>query len=411
FRAITLEMALSSTLKEIKNSLICPFGSLVVGSRRLASIVSGEMASPLAVGTHGSTLSIMMVVAFKAQSPNVGVPPRQGIYLKSTSCKLILTCNSVVAYMENRFYLFEPLSKTNNSFSTLKIYGLTFEEAPVTTLWDTNAQTRFETASKNSHDPPLLKVNTSGSGEDSMKHQDDLVDFIPPTPYDSPLLGGHILGSDEGRPNINELMNICKQLLNKVLALEQFKIAQDLLIKRLKKKVKILEKKQRARNPRMKLFKLGTSKKKTLDKENDVNIAELVFTASDVVNAAGVIPDVSAAGPSTSVIGPSTSTAEDTFKDEMTTIADKLMAIRRIRSRTTSVMLKKNQGEQHHQQYKSKTKQAKSSKKRSRADHDKEGIKKQKIEEGDAKKEELRACLDIVLVDDTAINVESLATK
>nr|GEZ54098.1 ribonuclease H-like domain-containing protein [Tanacetum cinerariifolium] len=285
------------------------------------------------------------------------------------------------------------------------------KKAPVTTLWDTNAQTRFETASKNSHDPPLLKVDTSRSGEDSMKHQDDLADFIPPTPYDSPLLGGHILGSDEGRPKINELMNICNILSNKVLALEQFKIAQDLVIKRSKKKVKILEKKQRARNPRMKLFKIGTSKKKTLDKENDVNIAELVFTASDVVNAAGVILDVSAAGPSTSVVGPSTSTAEDTFKDEITTIADKLMAIRRIRSRTTLVMLKKNQGEQHHQQYKSKTKQAKSGKKRSRADHDKEGVKKQKIEEGDAKKEELRACLDIVPVDDIAINVESLATK
>ncbi|GJY32568.1 hypothetical protein Tco_0417037 [Tanacetum coccineum] len=37
-------------------------------------------------------------------------------------------------------------------------------------------------------------------------------------------------------------------------------------------------------------------------------------------------------------------------------------------------------------------------------------VKKQKLE-GDAEKEELRACLDIVLGDDIAINVESLATK
>ncbi|GJX76004.1 hypothetical protein Tco_0322815 [Tanacetum coccineum] len=50
----------------------------------------------------------------------------------------------------------------------------------------------FETASKQSHDPPLSKVNTSGSGEDSMEHQDDLTDFIPPTPHDSPLLGGFL---------------------------------------------------------------------------------------------------------------------------------------------------------------------------------------------------------------------------
>nr|GEX80130.1 putative ribonuclease H-like domain-containing protein [Tanacetum cinerariifolium] len=49
----------------------------------------------------------------------------------------------------------------------------------VTTLGDTDAQTRFETASKQSHDLPLLEVNTSGSGEDSMEHQDDLMDFVP----------------------------------------------------------------------------------------------------------------------------------------------------------------------------------------------------------------------------------------
>nr|GFB78615.1 hypothetical protein [Tanacetum cinerariifolium] len=216
----------------------------------------------------------------------------------------------------------------------------------VTTLGDKNAQIRFETASKQSYDPPLIEVSTSGSGQDSMEYQDDLTDFVPPTPHDLPLSGGHTLGSDEGRPNINEFMNIYTQLSNMVLALEQFKTAQDLMIKRLRKKDKILEKKQWARTSGMKLFKIGTSKKKTLDKknvskhergesnktdelnlsdkgsgetkvfdytttaENDVNAAEPVFTAGDAVNAASVIPDVSAVGPSTSTIG-------DIFEDEM----------------------------------------------------------------------------------------------
>nr|GEY04386.1 hypothetical protein [Tanacetum cinerariifolium] len=49
--------------------------------------------------------------------------------------------------------------------------------------------------------------------------------------------------------------------------------------------------------------------------------------------------DVSAAGLSTSNVGPSTSTVEDIFKDEMTTMADTLMAIRRTRPRTTSVVI------------------------------------------------------------------------
>ncbi|GJX07643.1 hypothetical protein Tco_0195575 [Tanacetum coccineum] len=38
-----------------------------------------------------------------------------------------------------------------------------------TILGDVDAQTRFETTSKQSNDPPLLKVNTFGSGEDNMK--------------------------------------------------------------------------------------------------------------------------------------------------------------------------------------------------------------------------------------------------
>ncbi|GJU17510.1 hypothetical protein Tco_1145476 [Tanacetum coccineum] len=137
-----------------------------------------------------------------------------------------------------------------------------------TTLGDANAQTRLETASKQSYDPPLSEVNTSGSREDSMEHQDDLADFVPPTPHDSPLLGGNTPRSDEGRPNINELMAIYTKLSNRVLALETSKTAQDLVNKKLKKKVKRLEKKERARTPGMKLFKISTSRRKSLDKEN-----------------------------------------------------------------------------------------------------------------------------------------------
>nr|GEV49480.1 hypothetical protein [Tanacetum cinerariifolium] len=142
-----------------------------------------------------------------------------------------------------------------------------------------------------------------------------------------------------------------------------------------KKKVKRLEKKQRARTLGMKLFKIGTSKKKTLDKENvakhgrdesnrteelnlsdkgsgktkvfdyttaaekDGNVAEPVSTTGDAVYGASVIHDVSVFGPSTSATGPSISTTKDIFEDEMTTIADILMAIRRTRPRTTSVVI------------------------------------------------------------------------
>nr|GEZ09161.1 hypothetical protein [Tanacetum cinerariifolium] len=371
------------------------------------------------------------------------------------------------------------------------------------------------------------EVNTSGSGEDNMEQQDDLTDFIPPTPHDSPLLGGHIPGSDEGRPNINELMNICNKLSNKVLALEQFKTAQDLIGTSKKKTLdkENVYKQGRDESKRTKELNLsdkGSGETKVFDYttlvEKDVNADEPVSTAGDVVNAASVNPDASVVGPSTSAAGPSTSIAEDIFEDEMTTMADTLIAIRKTRPRTTSLVIHddeeeprratplpivqsqdkerlqheereqftvdeqarmlvdliaerkrffstqraeqirnkpptkaqlknkmvtylKHMGKYTHNQLTRKRfkeiqmlyereqkwindfvpidseevnyskQQAESSKKRSRVDHDKESVKKQKLKEDDAKKEELRACLDIVLVDDIAINVESLATK
>ncbi|GKF68790.1 hypothetical protein Tco_0198469, partial [Tanacetum coccineum] len=71
--------------------------------------------------------------------------------------------------------------------------------------------------------------------------------------------------------------------------------------------------------------------------------AEQITTARDTLNTASI--NVSAAGPShvstagplnVSAAGPSTSTDGDIFEDEMTTIADTLMAIRSARPRTTS---------------------------------------------------------------------------
>ncbi|GJS67680.1 retrovirus-related pol polyprotein from transposon TNT 1-94 [Tanacetum coccineum] len=233
-----------------------------------------------------------------------------------------------------------------------------------------------ETEIPQSSGPPN-KVSTSGSGEDSIEYQVDLTDFVPPTPYDSPLSVGHTPGSDEGRPNFKELINLYTQLSNRVLALENSKTAQDLVIQKLKKRVKRLEKALRARTPGMKLFKIGTSRRKGLDKENvskqgrksdktkpmfndsdfDVlddamenvkggSIAEQITTARDTLNTDSINVStvgplhVSTVGPSNvSTAGPSAGTAGDIFEDEMITIADTLVPIRSARSRTISVII------------------------------------------------------------------------
>ncbi|GJR69430.1 putative ribonuclease H-like domain-containing protein [Tanacetum coccineum] len=315
------------------------------------------------------------------------------------------------------------------------------------TLGYADAQTRFETASKQSCDPPLLEINTSGSGEDSMEHQDDLTDFVPPTPYDSPLSGGHTPRSDEDCSRFGD--------------------------QKLKRKFKRLEKKLRARTPGMKLFKIGTSKRKSLDKENvskqgrnlktmlmfeegdfdddfddidymvneaienvegeTINVGGAVNTPTTGVNAASA--SVTTAGVSISTDEPRTppTTTKTAFKDEDLTIAQTLVNMRNVQARIDAdALLAARLQEEEREQFSineqarflvdkiaerksgkkdnDSQKQAESSKKRPRAEHDEESIKKQKLED-DAEKEELRACLDIVPEDDIAINVESLATK
>ncbi|GKC82589.1 hypothetical protein Tco_1138306 [Tanacetum coccineum] len=191
------------------------------------------------------------------------------------------------------------------------------------------AQTRSERASKHSYDSPLLGGNTPRSDEERMDRielDDGLMNsHVPPTTYYSPL-------SETA--------------------------AGELVIRKLKKKVKKLEKKLRARTPRMKLFKIGTSRRKSLDKENvskqgrksdktkpmfddsdfaelDVdnamenvegnaetqgrNTAEQITTVGDTVNTASI--DVSAARPSN------------------VSTANTLVAIRSTRPRTTSVII------------------------------------------------------------------------
>ncbi|GJR22098.1 ribonuclease H-like domain-containing protein [Tanacetum coccineum] len=146
------------------------------------------------------------------------------------------------------------------------------------------ALTRSERASKHSYDSPLPGGNILESDKERFE-QDDLTDFVPQTPHDPPLTGGHMPGSDEGRPNINELMAIYTNLSNRVLALEQSKTAQDLVIRKRKK------------NDFAELDVDNAMENVEGDAETQGrNTAKQTTTAGDTVNTASI--DVSAAGPS-----------------------------------------------------------------------------------------------------------------
>ncbi|GKE17676.1 hypothetical protein Tco_1425253 [Tanacetum coccineum] len=105
-----------------------------------------------------------------------------------------------------------------------------------TILRDAEAQTRFETASKQSNDPPLSRVNILGSGEDKLK--------------------------------LKELMDLCIKLSDRVFDLETTKTAQAKEIASLKKRVKKLERKRKSKTPGMNLLKIGTSRRRSLGRED-----------------------------------------------------------------------------------------------------------------------------------------------
>ncbi|GJX73900.1 ribonuclease H-like domain-containing protein [Tanacetum coccineum] len=166
-----------------------------------------------------------------------------------------------------------------------------------TILGDGPAQTRFERLSKQSNDPPLSGVNTPRSGEDRLK--------------------------------IMELMEICTKLSDRVLALENVKTVQDLEITGLKKRVKKLEKKKKARTPQLKrrLFKvrIESSVDKRLETQGRYDHDIDVTTVSAPITSVGV--SVSTAEQSTP---PITTTV---IEDEDHIVAQTLMKMRSEKSK------------------------------------------------------------------------------
>ncbi|GJV56311.1 putative ribonuclease H-like domain-containing protein [Tanacetum coccineum] len=81
-------------------------------------------------------------------------------------------------------------------------------------------------------DPRENLEGTSGSQRDHVQ-----------IPYDSPLSGGHTSDRAEGGLNLDELLVLCTNLSNRVLALETSKDAQAAEILKLKTRIKKLEKK------------------------------------------------------------------------------------------------------------------------------------------------------------------------
>ncbi|GJX70250.1 hypothetical protein Tco_0307421 [Tanacetum coccineum] len=134
------------------------------------------------------------------------------------------------------------------------------------------------------------------------------IDKTPTMPHDSPLPRVHTLGSDEGRMQHNELMDLVTKLSDRVVALEtdltQTKKVYGAAFTKLIKKVKRLEKKDKLSKSRRKL-------RLVLSDEED-------FTTTNV--------PVTTAGAEISTASPEVKTAGDSV-DDIT--AESLVYIRR----------------------------------------------------------------------------------
>nr|GEZ74832.1 hypothetical protein [Tanacetum cinerariifolium] len=127
----------------------------------------------------------------------------------------------------------------------------------------------------------------------------------PPTKEHIPTPSHDPLPSGEHRLQLNELMEICTKLSDKVLSLEQTKTNQVAKIDKLKKRVKKLEGKKKNRTHRLKiLYKVGLSTRIVSSDEevwtsakvktviDDVRIQALVDGKKVVVNETSIRRDL-----------------------------------------------------------------------------------------------------------------------
>ncbi|GKB48533.1 hypothetical protein Tco_0899286 [Tanacetum coccineum] len=258
------------------------------------------------------------------------------------------------------------------------------------TMGDTIAQTRFENMSKTSNDSLIAGVNTPRSDEDRLK--------------------------------LNELMEFCTKLQQRVFDLENTKTAQAQEITSLKLRVKKLEKKGGSRTHKLKrLYKVGRSARVVSSNEaredmaeKEINVAEKEVSTADPITTAGEV--VTTASVEISIASPT----ETIIADDLT-LAQTLIEIRSAKPKVKGVMI----GEQSESTTRtrkvdevraegSKT-VAEGSSKRAGEELEQESSKKQKLEE-DKESEELKKCLEIILddgddvtIDATLLSIKSLS--
>ncbi|GJX37825.1 hypothetical protein Tco_0251128 [Tanacetum coccineum] len=164
------------------------------------------------------------------------------------------------------------------------------------TMGDTIAQTRFENVSKHSNDPLLARGNTLRSGEDSLK--------------------------------LNELMELCTNLQQRVLDLETTKTTQATKIASLKRRLKKIERRNKSRTHGLKrLYRVDGD--------------EVIVESIDVVNTAketrSVVEEVTAV--TIPVSAATTTTTTTAITDVEMTLAQALAELKSAKPKADKVVI------------------------------------------------------------------------
>ncbi|GJT79508.1 retrovirus-related pol polyprotein from transposon TNT 1-94 [Tanacetum coccineum] len=208
------------------------------------------------------------------------------------------------------------------------------------TMGDTIAQTRFKNVSKTSNDPLLARGNTLRSGEDSLK--------------------------------LNELMELCINLQQRVLDLETTKTTQANEIASLKRRVKKLERSNKSRTHGLKrMYRVGSSRRvesskdeglgeedaskqgrriNAIDADEDITLVNDqddadMFDVNDldgdevIVDNVDVVTTVSTASTITVSVAIATTTTTATITDVEVTLAQALAELKSAKPKAVKVVI------------------------------------------------------------------------
>ncbi|GJS81711.1 hypothetical protein Tco_0748252 [Tanacetum coccineum] len=248
-----------------------------------------------------------------------------------------------------------------------------------------------------------------------------------PTPYDSPLTGGYTPKSDEGRLKLKELMAICTKLSKHMLDLEKEKDVQAKILLDLSDPnytatpLPYIDPKDKGKGVLVEEFeKPEKIKRRDQEEATSAALAEEFDEISRDRIAKQLQEEFDRARQEQEVIAEVDQAhdidwidlVEDTSRVIFKGISyeDVRLIFKRVWDQNHVFVQKQPAEEEKEKKNDYSQQQAGSSKKRSREDSDEDNVKKQKLED-DAEKEELRDNMDVVPIDDIAIDVESLATK